>query len=90
MLNISRPSSTQTLVLAIAATDLETIVTFTHHDNRAQREQHCAARMAPKRCAARNLGDLPNLHHHHCTVCMDNDTPERPPTWRKELEADLA
>jgi len=46
--------------------------------------------MAPKCCAARDLGHLPNLRHYHYTMCMDNDTPERPSTWRKELEADVA
>jgi hypothetical protein len=46
--------------------------------------------MAPKHCAARDLGHLPNLHHHHYLMCMDNDTPERPPTGRQALEADLA
>ena len=80
----------QTLVLVIAAANLESIVTSIRHDYRAQREQHCTAIMAPECSAARNLGHLPNLHRHHHTMCMDNDTPERPPAWRQELDADLA
>jgi hypothetical protein len=46
--------------------------------------------MAPKCCAARDLGHLLNLRHYHYTMCTDNDTPECPSTRRKELEADVA
>jgi hypothetical protein len=60
------------------------------HDNRAQRKQHCSARMAPECCAARNLGYLSDLHHHYRFVRMDDNPFERPSARRKELEADLA
>lgn len=45
--------------------------------------------MAPECSVARNLGFLPNLHHHHNFVCMDNDSSDSS-AWNKEVEANMA